>query len=175
MLAILAILTVTPTVQQRVTSAPISRTPRIRCAHAQVELLLSIVPAVSDRSRSGCRIFIEPLFCVLGTTTGPTSGTCTRTCVNGGVCNIVNGTQVCWCLLGYSGSFCELKGQLNQSIAAFRSWYSNRCSRSRHSLFDVTLCRWHLLRTHHRNQYLLLLPMYTRLYRSDMPSMYVFD
>ena len=47
---------------------------------------------------------------VTTTTTAASTTTCTRRCVNGGVCNIVNSTQVCWCLLGFSGSFCELQG-----------------------------------------------------------------
>lgn len=41
-------------------------------------------------------------------TTNP--GVCTKLCVNGGVCNIVNGQQVCWCQLGYSGANCEIQG-----------------------------------------------------------------
>ena len=36
---------------------------------------------------------------------------CTKTCVNGGVCNIVNNQQVCWCQLGYDGANCEIQGQ----------------------------------------------------------------
>ncbi|CAF0728861.1 unnamed protein product [Adineta ricciae] len=40
----------------------------------------------------------------------PNQGACNRTCINGGVCNVVNGQQVCWCTLGFSGSFCELQG-----------------------------------------------------------------
>jgi hypothetical protein len=35
---------------------------------------------------------------------------CNRTCLNNGVCNIVNNQQVCWCTLGFSGSYCELQG-----------------------------------------------------------------
>lgn len=41
----------------------------------------------------------------------PNQGTCTKTCVNGGVCNIVNNQQVCWCQLGFSGANCEIQGQ----------------------------------------------------------------
>ncbi|CAF0995113.1 unnamed protein product [Adineta steineri] len=47
--------------------------------------------------------------CLTGTAVvSPT--TCNRACVNGGVCNIVSNQQVCWCTLGYSGSFCEIQG-----------------------------------------------------------------
>ncbi|CAF0740142.1 unnamed protein product [Rotaria sp. Silwood1] len=37
-------------------------------------------------------------------------GVCNRTCVNGGVCNIVNGANVCWCASGFTGANCELQG-----------------------------------------------------------------
>jgi hypothetical protein len=40
----------------------------------------------------------------------PNQVACSKTCVNGGVCNIVNNQQVCWCQLGYSGDSCELQG-----------------------------------------------------------------
>ncbi|CAF1071285.1 unnamed protein product [Adineta steineri] len=42
---------------------------------------------------------------------------CTKTCVNGGVCNIVNGQQVCWCQLGFSGENCEIQGITNRCYA----------------------------------------------------------
>ncbi len=46
-------------------------------------------------------------------TTNPINPTgCSRPCVNGGVCNIVNGQEVCWCQLGFSGANCEVQGQL---------------------------------------------------------------
>jgi hypothetical protein len=36
---------------------------------------------------------------------------CTLPCVNGGVCNIINGQQqVCLCPLGFSGANCEIQG-----------------------------------------------------------------
>jgi hypothetical protein len=36
--------------------------------------------------------------------------TCTLPCVNGGVCNIINGQQICSCQLGFSGANCEIQG-----------------------------------------------------------------
>jgi len=47
-------------------------------------------------------------------TTLPTG--CTKQCVNGGVCNIVNGQQVCYCQLGFSGDYCEVQGWLELII-----------------------------------------------------------
>jgi hypothetical protein len=41
---------------------------------------------------------------------GQAQTVCNRTCLNNGVCNIVNNQQVCWCPLGYAGAFCELQG-----------------------------------------------------------------
>jgi hypothetical protein len=41
---------------------------------------------------------------------GQAQTVCNRTCLNNGVCNIVNNQQVCWCTLGYAGSYCELQG-----------------------------------------------------------------
>ncbi len=47
----------------------------------------------------------------IGTNVNPGNQlTCSRTCVNGGVCNIVNGQQVCWCQLGFNGPNCEIQG-----------------------------------------------------------------
>ncbi|CAF3306559.1 unnamed protein product [Rotaria socialis] len=39
---------------------------------------------------------------------------CSKRCVNGGVCNIVNGQEVCWCQLGFSGAYCEIQGILGR-------------------------------------------------------------
>ncbi|CAF2997008.1 unnamed protein product [Rotaria sp. Silwood2] len=39
---------------------------------------------------------------------------CTKLCVNGGVCNVVNGQEVCWCQLGFSGVHCEIQGIQNR-------------------------------------------------------------
>ncbi|CAF3420099.1 unnamed protein product [Rotaria socialis] len=48
--------------------------------------------------------------------TAPGAASCSRTCFNGGVCNIVNGAEVCWCTLGFSGSFCELQGTVGRCV-----------------------------------------------------------
>jgi len=54
--------------------------------------------------------FLHILILNIGTGAAPGQAFCNRTCVNGGVCNIVNNQQVCWCTLGFSGSYCELQG-----------------------------------------------------------------
>ena len=87
------------------------------------------------------------------------------------MCNIVGGQQVCWCLLGFSGSFCELQGKYS-SRGAFE-----RCDehwiRSLHSLCQRTLYFRYMFRKDNWHQPLRLLPMHTRLHGSDMQSMYV--
>ncbi|CAF1046582.1 unnamed protein product [Rotaria sp. Silwood1] len=42
---------------------------------------------------------------------------CTKLCVNGGVCNIVSGQEVCWCQLGFTGPNCEVQGIRNRCYA----------------------------------------------------------
>ena len=64
---------------------------------------------VRRRSHSLIRVTI---ICFLGTV-NPLQAACTKTCVNGGVCNVVNGQQVCWCQSGFSGDHCEIQGRLN--------------------------------------------------------------
>ena len=51
------------------------------------------------------------IFVVLIAPVTPNQGVCTKNCVNGGVCNIVNNQQVCWCQLGFSGANCEIQGR----------------------------------------------------------------
>ena len=55
----------------------------------------------------------------LGTGGAPGQAFCNRTCLNGGVCNIVNGSEVCYCPSGYLGSFCEIQGELKSVKEAF--------------------------------------------------------
>jgi len=50
------------------------------------------------------------LFHIYSGSVTPSQGTCTKMCANGGVCNVVNGQEVCWCQLGFSGSNCEVQG-----------------------------------------------------------------
>ena len=84
----------------------------------------NLVPGTYDASNGYCCYDVPPsdsvCTCPNGvasvlngpcrTTTTTNQFSCNRTCVNGGVCNIVNGSEVCWCTLGFSGSFCELQG-----------------------------------------------------------------
>ncbi|UJR13808.1 hypothetical protein I4U23_000819 [Adineta vaga] len=47
----------------------------------------------------------------------PFQAACAKTCVNSGVCNVVNGQQVCWCQLGFSGEHCEIQGMATRCYA----------------------------------------------------------
>ncbi|CAF3703948.1 unnamed protein product [Rotaria sordida] len=69
------------------------------------------VPSTSTDSVCTCPNNVVPVLnAPCRTAISVNQASCNRTCLNGGVCNIVNGTQVCWCGLGYTGSSCELQG-----------------------------------------------------------------
>ena len=118
-------------------------------------------------------LFFVFLFDRVGSIT-PTSVTCNRLCVNGGVCNIVNGQSVCWCPLGYSGSNCEIQGirntneriQRTKFVLIFLFRYSK-------SMLHRTLSSRYLLRTANWSFNLCLLSMFTRLSWFNLQSMYV--
>ena len=74
-------------------------------AHAQIIFNRFIMHPVVRNCK---KIFMYISCFYIGTAIAQTY--CTRTCVNGGVCNVVNGQQVCWCSLGFSGANCEIQG-----------------------------------------------------------------
>lgn len=75
----------------------------------------------------------------------PNQAACTKTCVNGGVCNIVNGQQVCWCQLGYSGTNCEIQGNNYISIHSFNYLLTNIFFSCSKSLYCWCMFSWYML------------------------------
>jgi len=85
----------------------------IQIQYAYVQIIFKLLMHLAVRRYEIVYIYIFILY-TGSSTTLPTG--CTKQCVNGGVCNIVNGQQVCYCQLGFSGDYCEVQGWLELII-----------------------------------------------------------